>query len=42
MQQKLIMSGYDPVDELSERLRKRADKVQSASRTAKNKGKRRR
>ena len=42
MQQKLIMSGYDPVDELSERLRKRADKIQSASRTAKNKGKRRR
>jgi serine kinase of HPr protein (carbohydrate metabolism regulator) len=25
MQQKLIMSGYDPVEELSERLRKRAE-----------------
>ena len=25
MQQKLVMSGYDPVEELSERLRRRAD-----------------
>ena len=29
MQQKLVMSGYDPVAELSERLRKRADLLQS-------------
>ena len=28
MQQKLILSGYDPVDALSEHLRKRADKIQ--------------
>ena len=28
MQQKLIMSGYDPVDELSEHLRRRADSIQ--------------
>lgn len=29
MQQKLILSGYDPVSELSERLRRRADLLQS-------------
>ena len=29
MQQKLIMSGYDPVEELSERLRRRADTMQT-------------
>ena len=28
MQQKLIMSGYDPVEELSEHLRRRADSIQ--------------
>ena len=28
MQQKLILSGYDPVEELSEHLRKRADSIQ--------------
>ena len=37
MQQKLIMSGADPVYELSERLRKRADGVQDAK--AKGRGK---
>ena len=37
MQQKLIMSGYDPVLELSERLRRRADTIQSVK---KEKGKR--
>ena len=31
MQQKLIMSGADPVDELSERLRRRADGVRSGN-----------
>ena len=30
MQQKLIMSGYDPVDELSEHLRRRADSIQKS------------
>ena len=29
MQQKLIMSGWDPVDELSERLRRRAESAQA-------------
>jgi hypothetical protein len=29
MQQKLIMSGYDPGEELSERLRRRADAEES-------------
>ena len=29
MQQKLVMSGFDPVFELSERLRKRAESKQS-------------
>lgn len=29
MQQKLIMTGYDPVEDLSERLRRRAEKMQS-------------
>ena len=28
MQQKLIMSGYDPVEVLSEHLRRRADSIQ--------------
>lgn len=37
-QQKLILSGYDPVTELSERLRKRAD-VSSVSKSEKRKGK---
>ena len=37
MQQKLIMSGSDPVYELSERLRKRADTVQSKTATGKGK-----
>ena len=36
MQQKLIMSGYDPVEELSERLRRRADAEESKK--AKKKG----
>ena len=40
MQQKLIMSGYDPVDALSERLRKRADSIQE--KVVKGKGRRRR
>jgi len=31
MQQKLLMSGYDPVEELSERLRVRADRKQVSS-----------
>jgi HPr kinase/phosphorylase len=38
MQQKLLMSGVDPVDGLSERLRKRADAMQS--RNVKRKGRR--
>ena len=35
MQQKLVMSGYDPVEELSERLRRRADaeELKKAKRT---------
>ena len=36
MQQKLILSGYDPVEELSERLRKRAEAEESKK--AKRKG----
>ena len=36
MQQKLIMSGYDPVEELSERLRRRAEAEESKK--AKKKG----
>ena len=36
-QQKLISSGYDPVEALSEHLRRRADKIQPV--TAKRKGK---
>ena len=41
MQQKLIMSGYDPVQELSERLRKRADIMQfDKNEKSKRKGKR--
>ena len=41
MQQKLIMSGYDPVQELSERLRKRADIMQfDKKEKSKRKGKR--
>ena len=40
MQQKLIMSGADPVYELSERLRKRADSIQE--KVVKGKGRRRR
>ena len=36
MQQKLIMAGYDPVEELSERLRRRADAEESKN--AKRKG----
>ena len=39
MQQKLIMSGYDPVDELSERLRRRADSIQERN-VVKKKGRR--
>ena len=38
MQQKLLMSGVDPVDGLSERLRRRADAMQS--RNVKRKGRR--
>ena len=38
MQQKLLMSGVDPVDGLSERLRKRADAMQA--KTAKKRGRR--
>ena len=38
MQQKLVMSGYDPVFELSERLRKRADSMQSKAKVVKKKG----
>ena len=38
MQQKLILSGFDPVDALSERLRKRADSVEAND--LKNKSKR--
>ena len=41
MQQKLIMSGYDPVQELSERLRKQADIMQfDKNEKSKRKGKR--
>ena len=40
MQQKLVMSGYDPVFELSERLRKRADSMQSKAKVVKKKGRR--
>ena len=40
MQQKLIVSGYDPVDALSEHLRRRADSIQN--KVSKDKGKRRR
>ena len=39
MQQKLIMSGYNPVEKLSERLRKRADRMETRNRD-KEKGKR--
>ena len=39
MQQKLSMTGFDPVFELSERLRKRADKLQS-NKDVKKKGRR--
>lgn len=38
MQQKLLLSGYDPVEDLSERLRVRADRMQNVS-TAKKGGK---
>ena len=40
MQQKLVMSGYDPVFELSERLRKRADSMQTKAKVVKRKGRR--
>ena len=40
MQQKLLMSGVDPVDGLSERLRKRADAMQAKTKTVKRKGRR--
>ena len=40
MQQKLILSGYDPVDELSERLKRRAEKAEFQGANAKRKGKR--
>ena len=40
MQQKLVMSGYDPVFELSERLRKRADSMKSKDKVVKKKGRR--
>ena len=39
MQQKLIMSGYDPVEELSEHLRRRADSIQDKVVVKKKKGK---
>ena len=40
MQQKLILSGYDPVDALSERLKRRADAAEAGnSLKTKNKGK---
>ena len=38
MQQKLIMSGVDPIEGLSERLRKRADAAQSKVRFVRKKG----
>ena len=40
MQQKLLMTGYDPVEDLSEHLRKRADGMQPVNLTVKRKGKR--
>lgn len=40
MQQKLLMTGYDPVVELSERLRKRADGLQSTKDVKTKKGRR--
>ena len=39
MQQKLILSGYDPVEELSEHLRRRADSMEKGL-TVKRKGRR--
>ena len=38
MQQKLLMTGYDPVVELSERLRKRADGLRSTKDVKTKKG----
>ena len=40
MQQKLLLTGYDPVEELSERLRRRADAVKPANENVKGKVKR--
>lgn len=39
MQQKLLMTGYDPVEELSEHLRRRAEKMQAKNLNCSRKGK---